>query len=452
LRKKKNFFLSQKMAPVPTTNLKGSDNQAQQQNSNIIIFNQSKDEIFSLTNGYKKFQRELKNWKLTTNRDEITLEKLSQCKIFVSVGARRKFSAGEFEALKQFLYNDGSLLILLSEGGESKLDTNINFLLDEYGINVNNDTVIRTTYFKYFNPKEALIPDGVVNRALGEASGKIAESSYFDDRDHAAQSLQFVYPFGATLSVEKPAVSVLSTGSICYPLSRPICAFYVQHRTPGKICVLGSSHIFHDQYIDKEENRKLLEIILEFLSNSEDFVLNAIDAEEPDVAEYNYIPDINNLSERVKACLQDSEDIPRDFSKLFDLELFSLNMNNLPKVIRAYDELKVKHETLTLITPQFETPLPTLKPSIFAPRFKETDPPALELFDLDEHFSSESARLAQITNKCTDEDLDFYILECAEILGINRQLAQNERTPKHILSFVVSRLMEYKCFNEADVM
>ena len=29
-----------------------------------ILFNQSKDEMFSLTNGYKKFQRELKNYKI----------------------------------------------------------------------------------------------------------------------------------------------------------------------------------------------------------------------------------------------------------------------------------------------------------------------------------------------------------------------------------------------------
>ena len=42
---------------------------------NSILFDQSKDELFSLTNGYKKFQRELKNWKLVTNRDDITLEK-----------------------------------------------------------------------------------------------------------------------------------------------------------------------------------------------------------------------------------------------------------------------------------------------------------------------------------------------------------------------------------------
>lgn len=40
------------------------------------------------------------------------------------------------------------------------------------------------------------------------------------------RALTFVYPFGATLNVMKPAVAVLSTGSICFPLNRPIMAFY----------------------------------------------------------------------------------------------------------------------------------------------------------------------------------------------------------------------------------
>lgn len=39
-------------------------------------------------------------------------------------------------------------------------------------------------------------------------------------------------------------------------------------------------------------------------------------------------------------------------------------------------------------------------PQVFPPQFRELPPPALELFDLDEAFSSEKSRLAQITNKC----------------------------------------------------
>lgn len=425
-----------------------------------ILFDQSKDELFSITNGYKKFQRELKNWKITTNREEITLERLLQARIFVTAGPQKKFLSTEIEALKRYInQHNGSVLILLSEGGEAKLNTNINFLLEEYGINVNNDAIIRTTFYKFFDPKEALVPDGVLNRAIGEAAGKSFDSMMMvntDKNEQTAQSLQFVYPYGATLNVQKPAVPILSSGTVCFPVKRPLCALYgcntssnsmgFKKTSQGKICVLGSSHIFHDTYIDKEENRKILEVIIKYLTD-DSCVLNQIDSEDPDVNEYNNVPNINKLSDRVKTCLQDSEEIPRDLSKLFDDDLFALDMSHLPKVLEGYKNLKIKHEPLPLISPQFETPLPPLKPAIYPPRFFEPEAPLLELFDLDEHFSSESARLAQITNKCTDDDLEFYIRECGEILGVTRHLQQSERDAKGILAYIASRVIEYKCLN-----
>ncbi|KAK6037686.1 hypothetical protein COOONC_24809 [Cooperia oncophora] len=68
--------------------------------------------------------------------------------------------------------------------------------------------------------------------------------------------------------------------------------------------------------------------------------------------------------------------------------------------MKAYDQLQVKVEPLTLIVPQFEVPLPPLQPAVFPPNFRELPPPKLELFDLDEMFSSQEVRLAQLTNKC----------------------------------------------------
>jgi len=37
---------------------------------------------------------------------------------------------------------------------------------------------------------------------------------------------------------------------------------------------------------------------------------------------------------------------------------------------------------------------------VFPPQFRELPAPCLDLFDLDEQFSSEKVRLAQQTNKC----------------------------------------------------
>jgi len=58
------------------------------------------------------------------------------------------------------------VLILMNEGGEAKQGTNINFLLEQLGISVNKDTVIRKSFFKYMHPKEAFISHGILNKEL----------------------------------------------------------------------------------------------------------------------------------------------------------------------------------------------------------------------------------------------------------------------------------------------
>ena len=102
---------------------------------------------------------------------------------------------------------------------------------------------------------------------------------------------------------------------------------------------------------------------------------------------------------------------------MFNTRLFSISTAAVPRGITAYKELGIKHEPLRLITPQFETPLPPLQAAVFPPQFRNLPDPQLELFDLDEAFSSEKSRLAQITNKCGEEDVEYYIRECADILG-----------------------------------
>ena len=44
--------------------------------------------------------------------------------------------------LKQYLDEGGDILVMLGEGGETKYDTNINFLLEEFGIMVNNGVCV----------------------------------------------------------------------------------------------------------------------------------------------------------------------------------------------------------------------------------------------------------------------------------------------------------------------
>lgn len=66
-----------------------------------------------------------------------------------------------------------------------------------------------------------------------------------------------MYPYGATLNVQQPAVPLLSTGQLSYPLNRPIGALYLGPQAAGKVLVLGSTQMFDDQWLAKEENAKL---------------------------------------------------------------------------------------------------------------------------------------------------------------------------------------------------
>lgn len=55
---------------------------------------------------------------------------------------------------------------MMSEGGEQKQGTNINAMLEQLGISVNPDSVIRRTFYKYLHPKEAFVANGVLNSEL----------------------------------------------------------------------------------------------------------------------------------------------------------------------------------------------------------------------------------------------------------------------------------------------
>lgn len=107
------------------------------------------------------------------------------------------------------------------------------------------------------------------------------------------------------------------------------------------------------------------------------------------INEYHYVPDITSMADRLRSCLQESEDLPKDFTSLFKDELYKFDTNLVPEVIEIFGKLDVKHETLTLIPPQFETPMPNLQPANFPPSLKELPLPNLELYDLDEEFASE---------------------------------------------------------------
>ncbi|CAH8434591.1 unnamed protein product [Dicrocoelium dendriticum] len=415
---------------------------------NIMLFNQTKKEAFNLNQHFREASKRLKStWQILANKDEITMERLCSSKLFVICGPTEKFNAAEFSTLKKYLEHGGAILVLLGENGECRYTTNINFLLEQYGIMVNNDAVVRTAYYKYFHPKEALIPDGVLNRSVAEASGKWSPGGASEGIPHRL-AMQFVYPYGATLNVAKPSAALLSTGNVALPLNRPVCAVY-KSKEPngGALAVVGSCAMFTDSYVSKEDNFKIFEFLINILT-TDCIKLNSIDAEDPDIEPYHQVPDITTLANSLKCCLQESDEVPQSVCEMFDSGLFNMDLNAVPKALRAYEKLRVKHEPLSLIPPQFETPLPPVQPSVFPPNFREPGPPPLELFDLEEQFSTPKARLAQLANKCNEDDLEYFVRECGDVLAVTRKLPEAKRNARVILEVIFTELAEFKKMNQ----
>ncbi|CEG43533.1 intraflagellar transport protein 52 homolog [Plasmopara halstedii] len=436
--------------------------------SSTVLFDASKKEQFYPASGLKKLARRLKPLcRVDVNKDDLSRDRIKDANVLVFAGVRERFSSTEFATLKDFLSSGGSILLMLGEGGEQQFDTNLNGWLKDFGIFVNPDAVIRTVYHKYHHPKEVLVSRGVVNRELTRMANelfsrkdvlmsgrdlKVTGSDGAPEKDQ--KGLSFVYPYGATLNVKKPAATLLSSGSVSYPVNRPVAAAWQERGVAapasksGRLIVFGSTQCFVDEWIDKEENAKLQEIIFRWLLKDKTINLNHQDAEDPDLNEYVRLPDTQALSDRLRSCMQESEELPKDFTRLFDDSLFKFDTSLIPEAVNLYHDLGVKHEPLTLIPPQFECPLPPLKSAVFPPALREPPPPALDQFDLDEHFASETLRLAQLTNKCSDEDLEYYVRESADILGIMPRLNPERSDAKHILEFITQKIVSFKKLNQ----
>ena len=55
------------------------------------------------------------------------------------------------------------------------------------------------------------------------------------------------------------------------------------------------------------------------------------------------LPDTATLSERLRVCLQEGDENPRDFTTLFDLSIYQLDTTSLPKVIKSVPKVLGLH-------------------------------------------------------------------------------------------------------------
>ncbi|ESL10132.1 intraflagellar transport protein component [Trypanosoma rangeli SC58] len=474
--------------------------------SRKILFNLCRKELYHPNKGYKQLARRLKQvGTVDMNKEDITLEHLLPYDIVVFGASQDKLSEEDLSVIREYVERGGSVIMLFGDGHGGRYSY-LNQTLEAWtGITLNEDCVVRTVMNKYLHPKEVCVANGVTNRAINKAAGKNVlgapgyqgdrgafrtSGSTFGDRPapvtlnrtvaagalgnatlsgaavamqqqmaektaaEGPTSLVFVYPHGLSFNVSRPGVPILSSGFMAYPLNRPIAAVWecddvVEHngqQKHGKLLLIGSGLVMEDTWLGKEENELLTTVLFDYMYHR--VKLNQIDADEPDITDYNHVPDTASLSERLRVAVEQQEELPRDFTKLFQMETFKLDTDIIPDVIEAYNKLNVKQEPLTLIPPEFLTPLPPVKPAVFEPTHRDPMAPALDLFDLDEEFAPEKVRLSQLTNKCKPEDVQFYILQAAEILGVTKRLrSPRNRDPRALLDYVFRQVVHYKKVN-----
>jgi len=407
----------------------------------IIAFNSSKGESHHPGSCFKKFSRQLRaSHKVVLNTEILTTEKLKEYDILIIGNPTDTFSEDEFDAMRHHLQEGRSIAIFSSEGGEEDSGSNLNSFLEEYGIWYESDAVVRTTYHKYLNPKHVYLPANSIlhqnilsEKRKNESDVGTTSNSKDESPDDLDSGMALVYPNGCTLDVQPPSLAILSSGTVSFPANRPIGGVWEDSRhisessstnkvrdgSGGRLLAIGSSNFFADDWLEKEDNSRLLNILIRFLLHDESVSFDRSKViKGSSVDESKTVPDIEALSERLKCCLQESEPLPQDLESMFRHDMLSFDTSLIPTVINLYNTLNVKHEPLSLIPPDFERPLPPLQPAVFAPKLRDLPPPALDQFDLDDEFANPISRLAQLTNRCSDDDLEYYAQEAGTIVGL----------------------------------
>ena len=413
------------------------------QQKKVIAFNTTKQETHTIENQFRKLHQSLRvrhkvvSHHNTNDETDLTFESIESYDVFIFANPQKDLSLEECNVISKFL-NSGKSVAFLASGSDTTRTSygdssnnismqhlpNIQNLLMEHGIKIENDTVVRTSFFKYLHPKQVYIDDGVLHPTLNidshsnfeeESSGHHKMEDSFDENS----SLKVVYVNGCTLDTTSPSLPIFSSGALSFPTNRPIAAVAAGQRKNGKLVVVGSSDMFANEWIEKESNQQLFQLLINYLLHDERVTFDRSKSRKDNrIDDPKVVPDIEALSERLRCCLEENRPLPQDLDSLLIQDMFSYDTNMIPDVVDLYTLLNVKKEPLTLIPPEFERPIPPLRPAVFHPKMKELPFPALDKFDLDEEFAESSVRLARLTNSCSDEDLDYFVQEAGSISGL----------------------------------
>lgn len=123
---------------------------------------------------------------------------------------------------------------------------------------------------------------------------------------------------------------------------------------------MGSMMFMEDEFFEKEDNQAIQEAVFKWLLTDGDAEFERFVRDETDIQEYAHVPDITALADRLRSCLQESDELPRNFTSLITDKLYKFDTDLIPESINLFQQCGIKHEPLTLIPPQFETPMPSL--------------------------------------------------------------------------------------------
>lgn len=255
-----------------------TDTNQDKQNKIKLAISGIRKEVLSLGKKYSKFIKFLKTFGLASLiSKDFNLDTLKSAKILIIVGPRSNYSDKELNDIEKYLEDGGNVFIALGEGGDPKNCTNINdFLKKSYEVAFHDDTVVRTSFYKYLHPKECYIEDTKFHPELEKSIIKpikkrkmmnnedLLDMNFEEDNDES--KLKIVYPYGCSLiSISNKISCLFTSGLISYPLKRPLCMALTSKSKKGKMVLIGSERFIDDEFFDKEDNKKIIVSLYKFI-------------------------------------------------------------------------------------------------------------------------------------------------------------------------------------------
>lgn len=186
---------------------------------------------------------------------------------------------------------------------------------------------------------------------------------------------------------------LLTSGNLNFPVNEPLLALNFDASTKGRVLVCGSFQLFADEYLPKEENRKLVDVVFDIekthLKSLKEFkVPRTSGVQGINFSKRTTVPCIEKMSNNLKCAFECNPDLSSNIFSLFENNLFKVHFDLQREAIELHKRLNIERKNLTLISPVFETPMLGLTPAVFPPILVDIDTPGLELYDLDDEFAN----------------------------------------------------------------